>query len=166
MGHDDNLSGRPKKASPGSPAAVPASAARWRWTWRGGLHRRRHRARARSDRRPDRRGKRVRRLHPPFPCDVTDEAGMARTVDRIEPKPGRSCSRSSTPATICRRPWRDCRRNFRKTYEVNVFGVSTAWCRWSSACGARARPDRADWLGHRLFRLADHWPPMAPPRRR
>ncbi len=37
-----------------------------------------------------------------FSCDVTDESGMARTVEAIETRPARSCSPCSTPASMCR----------------------------------------------------------------
>lgn len=59
-----------------------------------------------------------------FPCDVTDEAAMARTVDAIEAAFGPIALAIFNAGNYW--PGRGDKlktENFRKTYEINVFGI-------------------------------------------
>ena len=59
-----------------------------------------------------------------FPCDVTDEAGMAATVDRIESEAGPIVLAIFNAGTYLPTHGEDLNLpNFRKTYDVNLFGV-------------------------------------------
>lgn len=59
-----------------------------------------------------------------FACDVTDEAGMARTVERIETEAGPIALAVFNAGTYLPTHGEDLNLpNFRKTYEVNLFGV-------------------------------------------
>ncbi len=59
-----------------------------------------------------------------FACDVTDEAGMARTVDRIESEAGPIVLAVFNAGNYLPTYGENLSvQNFRSTYEVNVFGV-------------------------------------------
>ncbi len=59
-----------------------------------------------------------------FPCDVTDEAGMARTVAEIEERAGPIMLAVFNAGILLPAYGEDlCPQDFRKSYEVNVFGV-------------------------------------------
>lgn len=59
-----------------------------------------------------------------FPCDVTDEPGMARVVERIEAEAGAIVLAIFNAGTYLPTQGEDLNlANFRTTYEVNLFGV-------------------------------------------